>query len=63
MPPCRGIHWPDVGVEGLLLGKRSTESPASFQRWLRQRSAAGKRRIVRQVPGRRLNVAWQLLAK
>ena len=36
-----GIHWPDldedIGVEGLLLGKRSTESPASFERWLQQR--------------------------
>lgn len=36
-----GIHWPDldedIGIEGLLLGKRSTESPASFQRWLEQR--------------------------
>src|SRR5919199_3045599 len=36
-----GIHWPDldedVGVEGLLLGKKSTESPASFERWLEQR--------------------------
>lgn len=36
-----GIHWPDldedIGVEGLLLGKKSTESPASFERWLRQR--------------------------
>jgi hypothetical protein len=36
-----GIHWPDldedIGVEGLLLGKRSTEDPASFQRWLRKR--------------------------
>lgn len=38
-----GIHWPDldedIGVEGLLLGKKSTESPASFERWLQQRSA------------------------
>jgi len=37
-----GIHWPeldeDIGVEGLLLGKRSTESPASFERWLRRRN-------------------------
>ena len=37
-----GIHWPeldeDIGVEGLLLGKRSTESPASFERWLQRRS-------------------------
>ncbi len=37
-----GIHWPDldedIGVEGLLFGKRSTESPASFERWLQQRN-------------------------
>ena len=36
-----GIHWPDldedIGVEGLLLGKKSTESPASFERWLQRR--------------------------
>jgi hypothetical protein len=36
-----GIHWPDldedIGVEGLLLGKKSTESPASFERWLQKR--------------------------
>lgn len=36
-----GIHWPeldeDIGVEGLLIGKRSTESPASLGRWLAQR--------------------------
>jgi hypothetical protein len=36
-----GIHWPeldeDLGAEGLLLGKRSSESPASFQRWLQRR--------------------------
>jgi len=35
-----GIHWPDldedIGVEGLLLGKKSTESPASFERWLQR---------------------------
>jgi Protein of unknown function (DUF2442) len=38
-----GIHWPDldedIGVEGLLLGKRSTESAASFERWLDRRKA------------------------
>ncbi len=38
-----GIHWPDldedVGIEGLILGKRSTESPASFERWLSARKA------------------------
>jgi len=36
-----GIHWPrldeDIGVEGMLLGRKSTESPASFKRWLDQR--------------------------
>ena len=36
-----GIHWPDldedIGVEGLLFGKRSIESPASFERWLHKR--------------------------
>jgi len=38
-----GIHWleldEDVGVEGLLLGKKSTESPASFERWLQRRKS------------------------
>lgn len=38
-----GIHWPeldeDIGVSGLLLGKKSTESPESLQRWLARRSA------------------------
>jgi hypothetical protein len=33
-----GIHWPeldeDLSVEGLLAGRRSMESPQSFQRWL-----------------------------
>lgn len=36
-----GIHWPeldeDIGVEGLVLGKKSSESPASFERWLQRR--------------------------
>jgi len=36
-----GIHWPDldedIGVEGLVLGKKSTEHPASFERWLQKR--------------------------
>jgi hypothetical protein len=36
-----GVHWPDldedIGVEGLLLGKRSSESATSFERWLKRR--------------------------
>jgi Protein of unknown function (DUF2442) len=38
-----GIHWPDldedIGVEGLILGKKSNESQASFEKWLRHRPA------------------------
>jgi hypothetical protein len=38
-----GLHWPDldedIGVEGLLLGKKSLESPTSFARWLARRRA------------------------
>ena len=38
-----GIHWPDldedIGIEGLILGKKSTESPASFERWLQRRQS------------------------
>jgi len=36
-----GVHWPDldedIGVEGLLLGKRSSESPNSFEQSLNRR--------------------------
>src|SRR5437667_4042365 len=36
-----GLNWPeldeDIGVEGLMLGKKSTESAASFGQWLRNR--------------------------
>jgi hypothetical protein len=35
------IEWPDldehIGVEGLLAGRRSGESPQSFERWLTAR--------------------------
>jgi len=38
-----GLYWPDldedIGVEGLLLGKKSLESRASFARWLERRQA------------------------
>lgn len=37
-----GIHWPDldkdIGVEGMLLGKKSGESAASLARWLEGRA-------------------------
>jgi hypothetical protein len=46
-----GIHWPDldedVGVEGLLLGKKSSESHASFERWLQRRPARGRTKVKR----------------
>jgi hypothetical protein len=36
-----GLHWPDldedIGVEGILLGKRSNESSQSFEKWLASR--------------------------
>jgi hypothetical protein len=39
-----GIYWPDldedIGAEGMLLGKKSTESMASFERWLKNRSSS-----------------------
>jgi hypothetical protein len=37
------LHGPeldeDIGIAGLLVGKQSTESAASFERWLQQRKA------------------------
>lgn len=37
-----GIHWPaldeGIGVEGLLLGRKSSESAASFTRWHQRRN-------------------------
>ncbi len=36
-----GLHWPDldedIGVEGILLGKPSAESPQSLEKWLKAR--------------------------
>jgi hypothetical protein len=38
-----GIHWPnldeDIGIAGLLLGKKSTESQSSFEEWLAQKNS------------------------
>jgi len=37
----QGVHWEDIdediGVEGLLAGKPSGESQASFKKWLQSR--------------------------
>lgn len=36
-----GIYWPDldedIGVEGLMIGKKSTEGSTSIERWLEKR--------------------------
>ncbi len=38
-----GIHWPaldeDISVEGLLAGRRSSESQVSLKRWLEARES------------------------
>ncbi len=40
------IHWPDLdedlSVAGLLAGRRSGESPQSWNKWLAARAAMGK---------------------
>lgn len=49
-----GVHWPeldeDIGVEGLLLGKQSLESEASFARWLAQRAQNQAALIAEKTP-------------
>ena len=41
-----GIHWQeideDISVRGLLLGRKSSESKKSFQRWLAHRAKGEK---------------------
>lgn len=41
-----GIHWnkldEDISVEGLLAGKHSGESQASFKKWLSRRSSGAR---------------------
>jgi hypothetical protein len=43
-----GLHWPDldedISIEGLLAGRRSGESPRSFERWLDGRSTGARPR-------------------
>ena len=41
---AEGIHWPDldedISIQNLLLGKRSGESQASFEKWLKNRQVS-----------------------
>ncbi len=45
-----GIHWPDldedISVEGLLAGRPSSESQASFTQWVSERSSRRRRRAA-----------------
>jgi hypothetical protein len=40
-----GIHWDlldeDISVEGIVAGRRSTESAESFRRWVQERKERG----------------------
>jgi len=49
-----GIHWEDldedISVEGLLAGRPSGESQASFKKWLNGRAARVTRRPRRRAP-------------
>lgn len=49
----QGIHWSkldeDISIEGLLAGKRSGESQASFKKWLSARKPRGARSSVRRT--------------
>ena len=48
-----GIHWSkldeDISVEGLLAGKHSGESQASFKKWLANRTETTTRRSTRRI--------------
>lgn len=52
-----GVHWPDldedIGVEGLIMGKKSTESAASLERWLAARSQGRAQDSGQRAKGRR----------
>jgi hypothetical protein len=41
-PANYGLHWPlldeDLTIDGLIAGRGSTESDASFERWLTERN-------------------------
>ena len=46
----RGIHWDpldeDIGIDGLLAGKPSGESQASFRKWLASRRRTHTKRVT-----------------
>jgi hypothetical protein len=48
-----GIHWnkldEDISVEGLLAGKPSRESQASFKKWLSTRTESRTRRPTQRI--------------
>lgn len=53
----RGIHWDtldeDISIDGLLAGKLSGESQASFKKWLTARQGTKNRRpATRRAPRR-----------
>ncbi|WHZ22475.1 MAG: hypothetical protein OJF47_001587 [Nitrospira sp.] len=53
----RGIHWDkldeDISIDGLLVGKPSGESQASFKRWLTSRQSARTSRAGSRASTRR----------
>lgn len=53
----RGIHWnlldEDIGIDGLLAGRPSGESQASFQTWLSARRSTRAKRSTTRRPRHR----------
>src|SRR2546427_10223729 len=56
-----GIHWPDLdedlSVEGLLAGRPSAESQASFKKWLEARRPPANKRMPPARPSSRVHRA------
>ncbi len=52
----QGIHWEsldeDISVEGLLAGRASGESQASFKKWLDARKPKSKKRTATRRKGK-----------
>ena len=62
-----GIHWEDIdediSVEGLLAGKPSGESQASFSKWLAKRSSRAATRTTRKRDKFRTAVTAKRIAR